>query len=222
MDIKYACILIVSIQLFQGCGECKPDKYGEFLQLVVPVTTSPAKDTFSLGDTLTIEANFSKEIEVYNTDYTIYLDSFKFFTDFGISEISGTYENYAVNIDTIVEIGQVGFVPLHDNVIAYPLKYQEDDEGYQLKFKIVLNAKGMFWVFFSCGLFYYEPGAYDHPALYACDKNRRDQVIVYFKNNSTSLETYESMFLKTKVDYLLQSCDYETYSNLGSISIIVK
>ena len=222
MDIRYAFIFIIIVQVFQSCGECKPDKYGEFLQLVVPVTTSPAQDTFSIGDTLTIVANFSKEIEVYNTDYTIYLDSFKFFTDFGISEISDTFENYAVNIDTIVEIGQVGFVPLHENVVAYPLKYQEDDEGYQLKFSIVLKSKGMFWVFFSCGFFYYEPGAYDHPALYVCDKNRRDRVIVFFKNNSTTPEAYQNIFLKTKVDYLLQSCDYERYSNLGSVSIIVQ
>ena len=139
MDIKCISIFIIIVQILQSCGECKPDKYGEFLQLVVPVTTSPAKDTFSLGDTLTIEANFSKEIEVYNTSHTIKLDSFVFFTDFGISEISGTHENYAVNIDTIVEIGKVGFVPLHDNVVAYPLKYQEDDDGYKMKFKIVLN-----------------------------------------------------------------------------------
>lgn len=221
MDIRVVFLGFVIPFLFQSCGECKPDKYGELLELVVPIATSPAKDTFAVGDTLTIEANFDKEIEVYNTSNTIKLDSFIFYTDFGISEISDTFENYAVNIDTIVEIGKVGYIPLQGSA-AYPIQYVEDSNGYRVKFKIVLNSKGMFWVFFSCGFFYYEPSNYDHPALYTCENNRRDQVIVYFNNSSTTIEGYNYIFLKTKVDYLLQSCDFERYSNLGSVCIIVR
>lgn len=221
MGIRIVLIGFAVQYLLQGCGECKPDKYGELLELVVPITTSPAKDTFMLGDTLTIEANFDKEIEVYNTSYTIKLDSFIFYTDFGISEISDTFENYAVNIDTLVEIGNVGYIPLQ-GAVAYPVKYVEDSEGYKVKFKIVLNSKGMFWVFFSSGFFYYEPQFYDHPALYTCENNRRDQVVVYFKNISTTFEAYDHLFLKTNVDYLLHSCDFERYTNLGSVCIIVQ
>lgn len=132
MDIKMILLVVALPHLFQSCGECKPDKYGEVLELVVPITTSPSKDTFAIGDTLTIEADFGKDVEVYNTSYTIYLDSFRFYTDFGISEISDTFENYNVSIDTLVEIGKVGYVPLQD-AIAYPVRYVEDDEGYKLR-----------------------------------------------------------------------------------------
>lgn len=221
MDIKTILFVLLATQLFQSCGECKPDRYGEFLQLVMPVTTSPAKDTFAIGDTLTIEANFVKDIEIYNTTNTIKLDSFKFFTQFGVADITDTFENFNVLIDTIVEVGQVGYLPLQ-GAIAYPINFLEDEGGYHLKFKVILKSKGMFWLFFSSAEFFYEEPNYDHPALYTCDNNRRDRVIVFFKNSNTTLKAYQDIFLKTKVDYLLQSWDFERYSNLGSISIIVQ
>ena len=145
MDIKYAFIFLIFVQIFQSCGECKPDKYGEILELDIPITTFPSKDTFFIGDTLTIEANFSKEVELYNKSGTIRLDSFKFFALFGISEISDTLEDYAVPIDTVVEAGKVGYLPLH-GALAYPLEFDEDLDGYHLEFKIVIHASGKFWL----------------------------------------------------------------------------
>lgn len=222
MDIRIVFPLIVFVQLIQSCGECKPDKYGEILELVVPINTSPAKDTFQIGDTLSIEANFDKDIEIYNTSNTIKLDSFTFFGLFGISEISDTVENYLINIDTIVEVGQVGYLPLHDDVIAYPIEFFEDDTGYHLAFKIALNTRGMFWISMVSANFFYEKSNYDHPALYICDNIRRDRIEVYYQNASTSIEAYNEIFLKTKVDYLLQVLNFDNYQKGGGISIIVQ
>lgn len=221
MGIKNLILLLTLPYFFHSCGECKPDKFGEVLELVVPLSISPAQDIFSVGDTLTIEANFSKEIEVYNRSSTIRLDSFKFFTLFGISEISGTVENYEVPIDTIVEAGKVGYLPLQ-GALAYPLEYDEYPEGYHLKFKIVIHSKGVFWLNFSSAEFLYEESNYDHPALYTCDNNRRDKVNVYFKNSNTTLDGYNHIFRTTKVEYLLKLMDFERYSKAGSISIMVQ
>lgn len=222
MTIKVTITILFLAHLCQSCWECKPDKYGEILELVVPITTSPAKDTFNFGDTLTIEADFDKDIEIYNTAYTIRLDSFNFFGLFGISEISDTIENYLINIDTIVAVGKVGYLPLYDNVIAYPVEFHEDETGYHLAFKIVLNTKGRFWVNLSSSSFLYEKGYYEHPALYACEKNRRDRVQVYFINTSTKEEAFQDIFLKTQVEYLHRLVDYEDFQKAGSISFIVQ
>lgn len=190
--------------------------------MVVPITTSPAKDTFNFGDTLSIEAHFDKEVEIYNTAYSIRLDSFNFFGLFGISEISDTVENYQINFDTLVSVGSVGYLPLHYNVIAYPVEFYEDENGYHLAFKIVLNTKGRFWVNLTSASFLYEEPYYDHPALYACENNRRDKVNVYFLNTSTSEEAYKDIFLKTNVEYLKRLVDYDDYQKGASISFIVQ
>ncbi len=220
MDIK---IIFISFSIFLGsCGECKPDKYGEILELVVPIRTLPAKDTFEIGDTILIEANFSKEIQIYNTNNSIKLDSFIFFTQFVISEISDTVEKYKGIIDTIVEVGHVGYLPLQDDVVAYPVSYHEDDEGYHLVFRIILKTSGRFWVAFSSSSLFYDKPYYDHPALYVCNNNRRDRVEVFFENSSTTHEAYSSIFLKTKVDYLHQLVDFDRYEKAGSICIIVQ
>lgn len=217
-----AFFLVLVIYLFQSCGECKPDKYGEILQLVVPINTSPSQDTFGIGDTLSFESHFDKDIEIYNTSYTIKLDNFKFFGLFGISEITDTIENYNFNIDTIVEVGKIGYLPLYDNVIAYPIEFFEDDSGYHLAFKVVLKTKGMFWIRIVSANFFYEESNYDHPALYICESNRRDRIKVYFQNPNTSIENYNEVFLRTKVDYLLESVDYKSYQEGGGISVIVQ
>ncbi len=221
MGLKFIFYLLTIVLLLQSCGECKPDKYGEILELVVPITTSPAKDTFATGDTILIEAHFGKLIEVYNTIHTFELDSFDFFTDFLVLEISDTVENYYSEIVTIVEVGQVGYLPLQ-GALTYPLTYFEDEDGYHIVFKIVLKSPGMFWVAFSTSSFLYDKPFYDHPALYVCDQNRRDRVEVYYENSSSTLNAYNEIFLKTKVDHLKKNIDFESYSKVGSHCIVVR
>lgn len=83
---KWGILVLLFPIYFQSCEECKSDEYGEILELDIPITTFPAKDTFLFGDTLAIQANFNKEVELYNKAGTIRLDSFKFFALFGVSE----------------------------------------------------------------------------------------------------------------------------------------
>lgn len=221
MDIKNILLLIAIPNLFQSCDECKPDKYGEVLELDVPISTNPAKDTFFVGDTLTIESNFSKEVQLYNKSETIRLDSFKFFALFGLSEISDTIEDYDIQIDTIVQAGKLGYLPLQ-GAVAYPVEFDENPNGYHFAFKIVIHERGKYWLNISSSPLLYEEPYYEHPALYLCDNNRRDAINIYFTNISTTLQAYNQIFRTTKVDYLLRLMDFDRYSKAGSISIIVK
>ena len=59
-------------------------------------------------------------------------------------------------------------------------------------------------------------------ALYICENNRRDRIEVYFQNDNTSIENYNEIFLKTNVDYLLESVDFDSFQKGGGIGIIVQ
>jgi hypothetical protein len=211
-------LLFVSLMIL-SC-HCEEDTYGEVLDLVIPITTHPDKDTFHIGDTIWMEAQFNKDIRLLNSTKTIRLEAFTFFTDLGIAEISGETENYQIDIDTIAEIGAIDYLPLH-GALAYSLTFVEEEHYYVFKGAVVLKSKGLFYLFFSTNGRFYEAPFYDHPKLYVCKDDRRDRVNVHYDNPSTSHADYENFFRKTQVDNLLDLYDYEKYKNLGTISFMV-
>ncbi len=213
-------VMLVFVSLLAWSCNCEEDSYGEVLDLVIPITTYPDKDTFHIGDTIWIEAQFNKDIRILNSTKTIRLEAFTFFTDLGIAEISGETENYQVDIDTITEIGAIDYLPLH-GALAYPLTFIEEEHYYVFKGAVVLKSKGLFYLFFSTNGRFYEVPFYDHPKLYVCKNDRRDRVNVHYDNPSTSQANYEELFRQTQVDYLLDLYDYERYKNLGTISFKV-
>ena len=220
MDLKLSLFLVL-IGIFLASCECKGDKYGEILELEVPITTYPMKDTFNVGDTLWIEANFDKEIHLHNSSNTIRIDSFNFFTEFSIAEISDTTENYNVDFDTIVKIGRMEYLPLQTAVV-YPIIFVEDVNHYRFKAGIIINTTGLFSMGFSTPSFLYQEPPYDHPVIYKCNRNRRDILEVYYNNPSTTLDAYNKLFLSTKVEYLKELVDFDRYRNGGGITIVVR
>ncbi|HEY3386071.1 MAG TPA: hypothetical protein VGK46_06155, partial [Saprospiraceae bacterium] len=118
MDINYLLVLS-AVYLFFSCGKCEEDQYGENLVLIVPMTTIPSEDSLSFGDTLWIDVHIDKEVSIVNSDKTIRLDSFNFFTELFISEISGTEEDYYTPIDTFVVKGKLHYLPL-PTALVYP------------------------------------------------------------------------------------------------------
>ena len=219
MDIKLF-LLLALIGIFLASCDCKEDKYGEILELEVPITTYPMKDTFNVGDTLWIEANFEKDVSLYNSSNTIRLDSFNFFTEMAISEISGTTELFGIFVDTVVEIGKLSFLPLATAAV-YPIQYEEDADTYRFKAGLILTSKGLFLISIITPSFLYEE-EYNHPALFSCGHNKRDKIEVYYYNQSTNETTYNNLFLQTNVQYLKDLLTYEKYANSASITIRVQ
>ncbi|HEY3386072.1 MAG TPA: hypothetical protein VGK46_06160 [Saprospiraceae bacterium] len=219
MGVNYLLVLS-AVYLFFSCGKCEEDQFGEKLELIVPINTTPSRDTFGIGDTLWIEAIFSKHIEVNNVSDKIRLDGFNFFTDLVITEISDTVENNSVHIDTIVKVGKLEYLPL-STLIVYPITFKEDQDSYSFMAGVSFKENGLYLINFNTDIGLFEYPNYEHPALYACEGNRRDQVIVKYKNQSTSIKNYSTLFRKTKVDYLLNLVDFDEYRNQGCITIIV-
>jgi hypothetical protein len=216
MGINYLLVLS-TIYLFFSCGKCEEDQYGENLVLIVPITTTPFDDSLSLGDTLWIDVHIDKEVSIVNSIKTIRLDSFNFFTELFISEISGVEEDYYTPIDTVVLKGKLHYLPL-PTALVYPVVYEENLDNYTFKVGIVPREKGLFWIGFSSHIKVLE--LYDHPALYLCEGNRRDEVRIQYKNSSTNHENFESIFKKTEVSYL-QNVKYDDFAGVGSVALIV-
>jgi hypothetical protein len=221
MDTKFfhLSLFFIGTFIFTGCKECEGDTFGHSMKLVVPIDTSPSVDTFTVGDTLWVEADIDKYVAVEDNDERIFLEAFNFFTTLIISEISDTVENYAVEIEIIEEIGTVEILDL-PTLQVYPLFFVENDDAYLFKAGIVFNEPGRYYISFDT-----EPESYkfyEHPAVYLCEDTRRNDMDVGYRNTSTTLEAYENIFLQTGVDYLFQLMDYPRYSSIGTHSLIVK
>ncbi len=212
-------ILFSSLVGFMGCKECEGDTFGHSMKLVVPIDTYPSVDTFTIGDTLWIEADIDKYVAVEDNDERIFLEDFNFFTTLIISEISDTVENFAVEIEIIEEIGTVEILDL-PTLQVYPLFFVENDDAYLFKGGIVFNEPGRYYISFDTNPENYK--RYEHPAVYLCEDTRRNDMDVGYRNTSTTLEAYENIFLQTGVDYLFQLMDYPRYSSIGTHCLIVK
>jgi hypothetical protein len=211
-------LCLVSLISYGACGRCDEDMYGDHLELVIPMTTYPSQDTFHIGDTLWVEFNIDKNVALSNTDKSIRLDSFDFFSKFYIAEISDTISNYDVNMDTFILKGKLEYLPL-TYVTLYPITYVETVEEYQFKMGVVINEPGLYYIGMDTNPDLYE--FHNHPALFTCEDNKRKSVDIYYHNTSTSLATFENIFKQTNVEYLRDLVDYEDYSRGGAIAIVV-
>lgn len=211
-------LAIISSLLFAAC-ECRDDEFGENMELIIPFNSFPSKDTFLIGDTIWIEAKIDKNVEVREVSSTIYLDSFNFFTELVLSEISDTMENFDVDIEIVEEIGAVEQLSL-STALVYPITYEEDGQFYRAKAGIVLRDTGLFFLAFNTTGDLYE--FYEHPAVYSCNNDRRNKIRVHYKNSSTSLATYEDLFLSTNVAYIPEVYHFQRYSDVGAHTFIVR
>lgn len=216
MGIKFLFIYLIAIAV-GSCTPCEDDPYGEEVIFVVPVTTSPSRDSIALGDTLWIYVYIDKEVKISSSDNTIRLDSFNFLTELFVSEISGVEEDYYSPVDTIVKNGKLDYLPL-PTALAYPISYEEHPDYYLFNAGIVLKEKGIYWIGMSTHILVLE--AYEHPAMYICETNRRDDVRIHYSNSSTNQKNFESIFKQTQVSYL-QNVDYEDFASVGSVAVVV-
>jgi hypothetical protein len=212
------CELLGLILFVSACG-CKEDEFGDWLELEVPISTLSKKDTLHPGDTLWINADFDKAVQVRSNYSPIVLNGFNFFTKLNISEVSDTFERYDVDVSLFTEIGSIEVLPLA-TATAYPINYVEYRDGYRFRGGIVFEETGLFFVGFSTQSQLYDN--YDHPAVYECGKNRRSEIHVHYPNRSSTRKNYEELFLKTNVGYMLELYDYQRYLDLGGHTILVK
>lgn len=216
----YAALLML---LLSGCifglpGDDPPcrDAYGEFLYLEVPIRTSPSQDTFRIGDTLWVEANISKDVAIKDRPLTIYLDSFEFRTSLIVSEISGEEENFFPAMEVVEFVGSVEDLPL-PTLFSYAIRYEATADSYHFKAALVFSEPGRYYVSFSTGSDLLL--RYAHPAL-LCNGNRREEILIFYTNPSTTYSNYENILRASGVPYL-QTGSFERRQGIGAHAFIV-
>ena len=215
MDFKLLGLLIVFGLHFISCNECD-DIYGDSIELEVSINSMPRKDTIVVRDTMWVLADIDKNVEVKNTDQTILLEDFNFFTEMHLSEISTDVERYDLSFDIVEQIGEVEVLNL-TTAITYPIIYEESANAYKLRFGIVFHEVGLYYLGFFSSSNLLE--SYSHPAL-LCNGEHRSNVDIQYSNSSSSEDNYRDLLLSTSIDYILNS-SYEEFEIIGMHSFVV-
>ncbi len=135
---------IVSILLISStaCTKKECEGLGDEYLFELPVTLSPAVDTFQVGDTITIISEFSHKITDINSGNEYVLDNFDFWPAISIGHIDTIPVSPAANsFNILVEIADEFKVT--DLNIAWI--YQNLNQ-YSFRSRIIANRKGLFYL----------------------------------------------------------------------------
>ncbi len=150
--MKYL-IFIFGVITF-SCNSCDPlgikDKCERDYSFSIPVTLSPALDTFHVGDTIHISMEFPIEMEDKNSGEMYDMSDFNFNTEIGIAKID---TNPAIGGDPFVEyiekVGKLNFVPLTGGGTAVFIEFEKSTSNFLFSCDIILNGEGLFALGYS-------------------------------------------------------------------------
>ena len=131
--------LLVSCNPFKDSNNCERDYL-----FAIPVTLSPAIDTFSIGDTIQISMSFPKKMEDQNSGERFDMSSFPFNTEIILAKID---QNPAKSADAIVEYqaiqGTINELPLTGGGRAIQVRFNQDTDSLFFSCRIIFNSEGV-------------------------------------------------------------------------------
>ena len=146
----------LAILLFSACirEECQVPN-GVYL-FEIPVTLSPAKDTFRVGDTLSIVSEFSDDVFELNTARTYKLPNFTFSpaTEMRKIDEEDSPANISDNFDFWVPEGtdyNLSYLGSEGGQYAVG-QYVYENGHYRLEFKLVARRPGLYAIEQGCAL----------------------------------------------------------------------
>lgn len=140
---------ILSLLLLPACTllDCENDVVGSY-EFVLPITLSPALDTFRVGDTITLSSTFSNEVFERKTGKTFMLDDFQFYPKTWLSKIDTFPQNSSAIMemfDHVVSKGEdYGFFTFSSGATQLTEEYEYDGENYALEIKFIPKRAGLF------------------------------------------------------------------------------
>lgn len=142
-------ISIIAIFLLNSSTCTKNDNCGHSHKFSIPFSLSPANDSFLIGDTIWIAAEFSDELLDSNDNKKYKLEDIDFFTDFAFSKIDvSPFIDADDKFQTIQLLGQLEFVPLSitpsTSILAVDYLYEKNT--YKVKFGFIPREVGLFTI----------------------------------------------------------------------------
>ena len=185
------------ILLNTSCLSCKDKNCPSFLGYYLPVTITPAKDTFNIGDTMTLSIYFPKKLIDKEGSIENTFENF----DFRLEIIGSRYDMENTFTSTIFELTtQTGSDSLYSfgSFDLFRLTPDYDGEYYEYKGYMTLSRTGLYSVSVYC----YEDsrinpfdisGNCDHvPVHFYCDVNEGQdnnvELVSPYNGNSTFWE----------------------------------
>lgn len=213
---KFLCFFLITTLLttISNCA-CEEDEFGEILHLEIPVDVGADRNSFVVGDTLWVKADFSKEVKVLGNTNRIDLVDYKFFSSLYIDEISETQLRSYFSPDVVVEEGVVEANQLG----GYDYTFDFTGSRYRINFGIVLSQPGIFsLISITDGDAQSE---LNQAAHYTCGDNRRTNVFIDRFNRFSTIENFNDFVEWNRVEANGFVYTFEEYIPIGKYTFRV-
>lgn len=148
--ILYTSLLITILYIY-SCDKPKEDELVEF-KFEIPLTITPTKDTFNIGDTLIVEADFPDSIKEALSGKYYMVSNFDFQTSIVFNHLVSTdlilasQEGSSSSFEVINEVGEIKNI----GQTYGDVKFFKENDKYKLRAKIVVKNQSIFCIrFFS-------------------------------------------------------------------------
>jgi len=138
------------LTVFNSCNKKECRIGNPFYQFDIPVTLTPALDTFNIGDTITINSSFSDFIQEINTGTSFILADYSFepyVQIYLLDSVSTLTESYISNNFEVIISPQYSF-----NLFVWPDgrtnlagEYSYQNSTYSLEYKLIAKKPGGYY-----------------------------------------------------------------------------
>jgi len=152
--VKNIYLLTILSIIFSSCIKKECQISGRY-NFEIPVTLSPTREIYNIGDTITIISSFSEEVYDRNTDRYYALTDFSFYPRMIIREISDTITNEAAlsNFDVLIDtIYNISGFQYNSGGISYLWQYNYQNNYYNLSCNLIAKNPGLFHFSYSSSL----------------------------------------------------------------------
>ncbi len=142
-------ISIIFILISQNACVKKECEISGSYNFIIPATLTPAKDTFRIGDTITISSTFSDQVYDQTTDQKYELIDFKFYpgteivkidTITNLSKIANYFE---IIVDTSYNYNLINYNNGSDALVG---QFNYESKTYSLEYQLVTLESGLFYL----------------------------------------------------------------------------
>lgn len=201
------------------CAGCKDKNCPEYLRYKIPLTLSPAQDTFQLGDTIWVELDFDHTLTDVNGGVTNTFSNYNFRFEWQCEKINMTpLEGHTVDYLFFVGIlGTTEPVGLPSSGVSFYKVFPEyDGQVYRFKCGFVLQDTGTFFVALNS----YKPVAgYDRQDGWDCS---RISFVLDTKINNGDPDENNYYLLKTSPEPVYQKMTKERFGTGGFVFVVVE
>ncbi len=221
--IRFILYIIVAVLLFFSCNSCDNTKccitdecYG--YQFKLPMNIHPLKDTFRIGDTITVTSIFSDQVEDLRDGRKYELIDFDFYPITTLSKIdtfptgevlNQSFCQYWIEADTFALIGESAGQPS----LGYIYQYKNGQYSFRLKF--IINEPGIYSLRSGTAM----SSAYSHQSPDFPGKCGRRSLDAAFYMNDRTDNNYE--LRKLSEDPFFRDRPDEDFDRFGAYFFVV-